>query len=139
MTNLVKSVEKNFMKKQFSRFNIGDTVTVKTKIIEGDKERIQAYTGVVVAKNSSGISATFTVYRVTFGYGNEKVFPVHAPSIMSVEVLKRGDVRKSKLNYIRGKVGKAAKIRSKFGLDEVTEETFIEEADISPIKDADES
>lgn len=127
MTQLMQEVEKRNMKKKFARFYIGDTIRVKTKIIEGNKERMQAYQGLCIAKKGSGLSATFTVYRVAFGYANEKVFPVHSPNVIEVEVLKRGNVRRSKLNFIRGKVGKAAKVRSRFGLDEATEETLVAE------------
>lgn len=127
MHPLVKKVEAKHMKKKMPRFDVGDTVKVHTKIVEGDKERIQIYQGTVVARRGSGISETFTVNRVAFGYANEKVFPIHGPSTVNVEVIKRGDVRRAKLNYLRGQVGKKAKVRSKFGLGDQSEQVFVAE------------
>ncbi len=115
MNSLVESIEKEYKKKNVQFFKVGDTVKVHTKIIEGDKERVQIYNGVVVARRGIGLSETFTVTRVAFGYANEKVFTLHSPSVEKIEVMARGDVRKSKLSYIRGKVGKKSKVKAKIG------------------------
>ena len=115
MSTLVEEIEKGYKKKKISSFHVGDNVKIHTKIVEGDKERVQIFQGVVIARKGSGLSETFTVSRVAFGYANEKVFPVHSPTIMNIEVVQKGDVRKAKLSYIRGKLGRAAKVGSKFG------------------------
>lgn len=115
MNSLVESIESDYKKKKVQFFKVGDTVKVHTKIIEGNKERIQVYNGVVVARRGVGMSETFTVNRVAFGYANEKVFTLHSPNVEKIEVVARGDVRQSKLGYIRGKVGKKSKVRSKIG------------------------
>ena len=91
--------------------NIGDTVKVHVKIVEGDKSRIQVFEGTVIAKKHGGISETFTVRRVAHGCGIERVFPVHSPSVDKVEVVRRGKVRRAKLYYLRDRVGKAAKVK----------------------------
>ena len=95
------------------QINIGDTVKVSVKIREGERERIQAFEGTVIARKGSGVSETFTVRRVSYGVGVEKVFPVHSPLIEKVETVRSGYVRRAKLYYLRGRVGKAAKIREK--------------------------
>ena len=92
---------------------IGDTVRVDVKIREGDRERIQAFEGTVIAKRGSGVTETFTVRRVSYGVGVERVFPVHSPNVAEVKVIRHGKVRRSKLYYLRDRVGKAAKIREK--------------------------
>lgn len=115
MHKLVESIENDYKKKKVQFFKVGDTVKVHTRIIEGDKERVQVYNGVVVARKGIGLSETFTVNRVAFGYANEKVFTLHSPSVEKIEVISRGDVRKSKLSYIRGKVGKKSKVSAKIG------------------------
>jgi large subunit ribosomal protein L19 len=92
-------------------FKVGDTVNVHTRIIEGSKERVQVFQGTVIAKKGSGLSATFTVHRVAYGEGMERVFMVHSPRISKIEILRRGRVRRAKLNYIRGKKGKKAKVK----------------------------
>lgn len=115
MSQLVQEIEKANLKSRVPHFEVGDTVKVHTRIIEGDKERVQVYVGTVVGRKGSGISETFTVTRVTFGYANEKIFPLHGPTIVKIEVVKRGDVRRAKLNYIRGKLGKSSKISAKIG------------------------
>ena len=115
MSNLVEAIEKSYVNKKIADFCIGDTVKVHTKIVEGDKERVQVFNGIVIAKRGIGISKTFTVNRISFGYANEKVFSLHSPNIVNVEIMKRGDVRKAKLNYLRGVLGKKAKVASKIG------------------------
>ena len=94
-------------------FNVGDTVKVQVRITEGDKTRLQAFSGVVLAKKGSGITETFTVRRVAYGQGVERVFPLNSPMVESVEVERRGIVRRSKLYYLRDKVGKSARVREK--------------------------
>jgi len=92
-------------------YEIGDTVRVDVKIREGDKERIQAFEGTVIAESGSGITRTFTVRRLSYGVGVERVFPVHSPNVAKVTVVRKGKVRRAKLYYLRGRVGKAAKVK----------------------------
>ena len=115
MNKLVQAIEAKYKKKKVPFFRVGDTVKVHTKIIEGEKTRVQIFNGVVVGRKGSGISETFTVNRVAFGYANAKVFMMHSASVVDVEVVQRGDVRQAKLNYIRGKLGKKAKVKTKIG------------------------
>ena len=110
MSKLIDAIEKEGMKKSVPAFNVGDTVKVGFKVIEGTKERIQNFEGVVIAKKHGGIRETFTVRRLSFGVGVERTFPVHSPKIASITVVKRGKVRRAKLYYLRGLTGKAAKI-----------------------------
>lgn len=112
---IVQKIENAQLKKELPAFKVGDTVNVHTKIIEGDKERVQIFTGIVVARYGKGVSETFTVYRVAYKFGMEKVFTLHSPRIVKIELVSAGDVRKAKLNYIRGKTGKAAKVKEKIG------------------------
>ena len=107
---LVEAVEKEGMKKQVPQFNVGDTVKVGFKVIEGTKERIQNFEGVVIAKKHGGIRESFTVRRMSFGVGVERTFPLHSPKIASITVVRKGKVRRAKLYYLRGLTGKAAKI-----------------------------
>ena len=111
MNKIIAELEKKQCKENVTEFNIGDTVKVFTKIVEGSNERIQAFTGVVIAKNGSGIRETFTLRRVTAGYGVERVFPLHSPRIDKIQVERKGRVRRAKLYYLRDKVGKAAKVK----------------------------
>ena len=99
------------LKTEVPQFNIGDTVTVHNRIKEGDKERIQLFEGTVIAKHGGGISETFTVRRVSFGCGVEKTFPIHSPNVEKVDILRVGKVRRAKLYYLRGRVGKASKVK----------------------------
>ena len=108
---LIDEVESSYFKQDVPVFNIGDTVRVQTRIIEGEKERIQAFTGTVIAKKGKGLSETFTVYRTAYGSSMERVFLLHSPRIAGVEVIRAGKVRRAKLYYIRGRAGKASKIR----------------------------
>lgn len=110
--NLVDVVEEGF-KRDLGDFNIGDTVKVFVKVVEGDKERIQPFQGAVIGRRGSGTRETFMVRKVSFGVGVEKIFPVCSPSIDRVEIIKRGSVRRAKLYYLRDKKGKAAKIKEK--------------------------
>jgi large subunit ribosomal protein L19 len=110
--NLIGAVEEGF-KKDVTDFNIGDTVKVSVKVVEGDKERIQPFEGVVIARHGGGTRETFMVRKVSFGIGVERIFPICSPAIDKIEVLKKGSVRRAKLYYLRGKKGKAAKIKEK--------------------------
>ena len=92
-------------------FSVGDTVKVMVKVIEGDRERLQAFEGVVIARKHGGISETFTVRRLSFGVGVEKTFPIHSPKVADIKVVRRGKVRRAKLYYLRGRTGKAAKVK----------------------------
>ena len=124
---VIQKLEKKQMKKAPGRFAVGDTVRVHTRIVEGEKERIQVFTGTVIARKGTGISETFSVHRVAFGEGMERVFPLHSPRISKIEVVKEGDVRRSKLYDLRGTSGKKSKVkgrltaRKQFGVDEAEE------------------
>lgn len=110
----IVEVESPYLKKEVPSFNIGDTVRVQTRIVEGEKERLQAFTGTVVAKKGTGLSETFTVYRTAYGSSMERVFLLHSPRVAGVEVTRSGKVRRAKLYYIRGLSGKRAKIAEQF-------------------------
>jgi large subunit ribosomal protein L19 len=110
--SLLGAVEEGF-KKNVAGFDIGDTVRVSVKVVEGDKERIQPFEGVVIARRGGGTRETFMVRKVSFGIGVERIFPLHAPVVDRIEVLKRGRVRRAKLYYLRSKKGKAAKIKER--------------------------
>lgn len=110
--NMIHVVEEQY-KRELGDFNVGDTVKVFVKVVEGDKERIQPFQGVVISRRGGGIRQSFTVRKISFGVGVERVFPVCSPSVDKVEVIKRGSVRRAKLYYLRGKKGKAAKIKDK--------------------------
>ena len=107
----LKLIAQDSLKAEKPAFEIGDTIRVDVKIREGERERIQAFEGTVIAKNGSGVSETFTVRRVAYGVGVERVFPVNSPNVAKVETVRRGKVRRSKLYYLRDRVGKAAKVK----------------------------
>lgn len=107
----LKLIAGESMKAELPEFSIGDTVRVDVKIREGERERIQAFEGTVIAMKGSGISKTFTVRRVSYGVGVERVFPMHSPNVAAVKVVRRGKVRRTKLYYLRDRVGKAAKVK----------------------------
>ena len=109
--DLITMLEKQNMKTEVPQFNIGDTVRVAIKIKEGSKERIQNFEGTVIAKKHGGVEETFTVRRISYGVGVEKVFPLHSPNVTKVDVIRRGKVRRAKLYYLRDRVGKAAKVK----------------------------
>ncbi|ORC31869.1 50S ribosomal protein L19 [Marispirochaeta aestuarii] len=108
--NTINAIEAEQMKENIDEFRIGDTVKVHFKIVEGTTERVQIFEGVVIAKNNSGIRKTFTVRKISYGVGVERVFPLHSPRVERVEVVRRGRVRRAKLYYLRSRVGKAAKV-----------------------------
>lgn len=101
-------IEADYFRKNPLEFAVGDTVRVHTKVREGDKERIQLFNGVVIGKRGRGLNATFTVRRISYGEGVERVFPLHSPRVERVEVERRGDVRRAKLTYLRKRIGKSA-------------------------------
>ena len=109
--DLMKALTSQYMKHELPEMNIGDTVRVHVKIKEGSRERIQVFEGTIIAKKHGGIEETITVRRISYGVGCEKVFPVHSPSIVSLETIRRGKVRRAKLYYLRDRVGKAAKVK----------------------------
>ena len=109
--DLMKAFTEKYTKEEPPVVQVGDTVRVHLKVKEGNRERIQVFEGTVIAKKHGGIEETFTVRRISYGIGVEKVFPLHAPSIEKVEVVRHGKVRRAKLYYLRGRVGKAAKIK----------------------------
>ena len=110
--DLIKAITEEYEKKDLPEISVGDTVKLTLKIKEGNKERLQVYEGYVLKKQNGGISETFTVRRIASGVGVEKTFPVHSPLIEKIEVVRKGQVRRAKLNYMRGRTGKAAKIKS---------------------------
>lgn len=108
--NMIRAVEEGYLK-EMPQFNVGDTVKVNVKVVEGDKERIQQFEGVVISRRGSGTKETFIVRKLSFGVGVERIFPLYSPILDSIEVVKRGSVRKAKLYYLRGKKGKETKIK----------------------------
>lgn len=113
----IEMIESEYIKKDFPKFTVGDLVKVNTRIIEGDKERMQAFIGVVIAKKGTGLSETFTVYRTAYGSSMDRLFLLHSPRIASIEVIRSGKVRRAKLYYLRGKTGKATKLREQFRME----------------------
>lgn len=107
----LKTISQDSEKKELPAFEIGDTIRVDVNIREGDHERIQAFEGTVIARKGSGISETFTVRRVSYGVGVERVFPIHSPNVKGIKVVRRGNVRRAKLYFLRNRVGKAAKVK----------------------------
>ena len=109
--DLIKALNEKQLQNDVPQVEVGDTVRVHVKVKEGARERVQVFEGTVIAKKHGGIEETFTVRRISYGIGVEKVFPLHAPSIEKVEVVRHGKVRRAKLYYLRNRVGKAAKIK----------------------------
>jgi large subunit ribosomal protein L19 len=110
---MIKAFTSEQLKQEIPQFNVGDTVRVHNKIVEGNRERIQIFEGTVIAKKHGGLNESFTVRRISYGVGVERVFPVHSPSVDKVEVVRRAKVRRAKLYYLRGRVGKAAKVKER--------------------------
>ena len=108
--NIIEQIERENLKSEVPVFSVGDTVKVSVKVIEGTKERIQAFEGIVIAKRNGGIRETFTVRRISYGIGVERTFPVHSPKVARIDVVRRGKVRRAKLYYLRNLTGKAAKV-----------------------------
>ncbi len=110
--DIIKSIEQEFYKTDIPEFRVGDTVKVHLKIKEGTRERIQIFEGYVLKRQNGGLGETFTVRRIASGVGVEKTFPLHTPKIDKIEIVKRGRVRRAKLNYMRDRIGKAARVKS---------------------------
>jgi large subunit ribosomal protein L19 len=106
--NIIQKIEKEQFKPEITRFRVGDTVKVHTRVVEGDKERIQLFSGIVIGRRGSGLNAFFTVRRISYGEGVERMFPLHSPRIAKIEVERQGNVRRAKLNYLRSRKGKQA-------------------------------
>jgi large subunit ribosomal protein L19 len=113
MTNSIKELEQAQLKNDLPEFGPGDTVRVQVRVKEGDRERLQAFEGVVIAKRNRGLNSSFTVRKISYGEGVERVFQTHSPLIASIEVRRRGDVRRAKLYYLRSRTGKSARIKQK--------------------------
>ena len=109
----LKIISQGSIKTELPEFNIGDTVRVSVNIKEGDRERIQMFEGTVIARKGSGVAETFAVRRVSYGVGVERIFPLHSPNVKNVQVIRYGKVRRSKLYYLRNRLGKAAKVKEK--------------------------
>ena len=112
-SEIIKNIEAEQLKAEAPQFSVGDTVKVYGKIKEGNRERIQVFEGIIIAKKHAGVNQTVTVRRISYGVGVEKTFPVHSPNVAKFEVVRSGKVRRAKLYYLRGRVGKAAKIAEK--------------------------
>ena len=113
MTNIIQELEQAQLKNDLPKFGPGDTVRVQVKVKEGDRERLQAFEGVVIAKRNRGLNSSFTVRKISYGEGVERVFQTHSPLVASIEVRRRGDVRRAKLYYLRSRTGKSARIKQK--------------------------
>jgi len=111
--DLVKTLSQQYMKAELPDMNVGDTVRVVVRVTEGNRERTQAFDGTIIARKHGGISETITVRRISYNVGCEKVFPVHSPTIVSVETIRKGKVRRAKLYYLRDRVGKKAKVKER--------------------------
>ena len=111
--DIIRAIEQQQFKQDIPEFNVGDNVKVHYRIVEGNRERIQVFQGDVIRRHGAGNRETFTVRKISFSVGVERTFPVHSPKIDKIEVVRRGDVRRAKLYYLRDKVGKAAKIKEK--------------------------
>ena len=111
MNDIIKVIEQAQLKGEVTQFNVGDTVRVYAKVVEGTRERLQMFEGVVIKRQNGGVRETFTVRRIASGVGVERTWPLHSPRIDRIEVIRRGIVRRAKLNYLRDRVGKAAKVK----------------------------
>lgn len=115
MSEIIRSIEQAQLRTDLPAFNVGDTLRVFVKVVEGSRERLQAFEGTVIAKRNGSSRETFTVRRVSYGVGVERVFPVNSPNVADVKVIRRGKVRRAKLYYLRNRVGKASKVKEKIG------------------------
>jgi large subunit ribosomal protein L19 len=113
MSKVIEAIEQEQLNKDIPEFSPGDTVVVHVKVKEGSRERLQAFEGVVIAKRNRGLNSSFTVRKISHGEGVERVFQMHSPTVSSIKVKRRGDVRRAKLYYLRGRTGKAARIKEK--------------------------
>jgi large subunit ribosomal protein L19 len=115
MSDIIKKIEADQMTREVPEFGPGDTVSVDVRVKEGDRERLQAFEGVVIAKRNRGLNSSFTLRKFSYGEGIERVFQTYSPQIAAIKVKRRGDVRRAKLYYLRGRTGKAARIRERLG------------------------
>ena len=115
MSDIIKQIEADQMTREVPEFGPGDTVSVDVRVKEGDRERLQAFEGVVIAKRNRGLNSSFTLRKFSYGEGLERVFQTYSPQIAAIKVKRRGDVRRAKLYYLRGRTGKAARIRERLG------------------------
>jgi large subunit ribosomal protein L19 len=113
MSKIIEAIEQEQMSKEIPEFSPGDTVVVQVKVKEGTRERLQAFEGIVIGKRNRGLNSSFTVRKISHGEGVERVFQTYSPTVDSIEVKRRGDVRRAKLYYLRGRTGKAARIKEK--------------------------
>ena len=113
MSKIIEAIEQEQMSKEIPEFSPGDTVVVQVKVKEGTRERLQAFEGIVIAKRNRGLNSSFTVRKISHGEGVERVFQTYSPTVDSIELKRRGDVRRAKLYYLRGRTGKAARIKEK--------------------------
>jgi large subunit ribosomal protein L19 len=113
--DIIKAIEMEQLKQDFPEFAPGDTVQVQVRVTEGNRERLQAFEGVLIAKHNRGLNSSFTVRKISHGEGVERVFQTHSPTLAGVQVKRRGDVRRAKLYYLRGRTGKSARIKEKIG------------------------
>ncbi|MDF2502775.1 MULTISPECIES: 50S ribosomal protein L19 [Clostridium] len=111
MLDIIKAIEAEQIRTDLQEFNVGDTIKIDVRIKEGEKERIQAFEGTVIKKQNGGLRETFTVRRVAYGVGVERTFPINAPIIAGIKIVRRGKVRRAKLYYLRDRIGKAAKVK----------------------------
>ncbi len=111
MNNIIREIENEQLKKDITDFNVGDTVKVYAKVVEGTRERVQMFEGTVLKRQNGGARETFTVRRISYGVGVERTWPIHSPRIEKIEVVRYGIVRRAKLNYLRDRIGKAAKVK----------------------------
>ncbi len=115
MSEIIQKIEADQMTREVPDFGPGDTVSVDVRVKEGDRERLQAFEGVVIAKRNRGLNSSFTLRKISYGEGLERVFQTYSPQIAAIKVKRRGDVRRAKLYYLRGRTGKAARIRERLG------------------------
>ncbi len=113
MSKIIEAIEQEQMNKELPEFSPGDTIVVQVKVKEGSRERLQAFEGIVIAKRNRGLNSSFTVRKISHGEGVERVFQTYSPTVSSIAVKRRGDVRRAKLYYLRGRTGKAARIKEK--------------------------
>ncbi|WP_341877320.1 50S ribosomal protein L19 [Defluviitalea saccharophila] len=111
MNEIIRAIENEQLKSDITPFNVGDTIRVYAKVKEGNRERLQMFEGIVMKRQHGGIRETFTVRRISYGVGVERTWPLHSPNIDKIEVVRRGKVRRARLNYLRSRVGKAAKVK----------------------------
>jgi large subunit ribosomal protein L19 len=132
--NEIREIEKEYMKKRVRHFHVGDTIRVHVKVKEGDRERVQVFEGTVIAMKGGGINESFTVRKVSYGIGVERVFPLHSPLIKKIDIKRKGDVRRAKLYYLRGRVGKAQIVKERELDIEKTQEVKTEEVKVEQPK-----